>query len=95
MLGGRKAIIVDSQDNVATAIESLNAGDEIETEREKVVLLNNIPYGHKFAVAHIPEGEYVIKYGAPIGRAAESILAGAHVHVHNVTDPSDEIRKEA
>ena len=95
MLGGRKAIIVDFRDNVATAIESLKAGDQIETKRGKVILLNNIPYGHKFAVANIPKGEYVVKYGAPIGRSVESILAGTHVHVHNVTDPSDEIRKEA
>ena len=40
--------------------------------------------GHKYALRPIAEGENVIKYGMPIGRATAGIGAGEHVHVHNV-----------
>ncbi len=40
--------------------------------------------GHKYARRDIAEGEAVIKYGLPIGRATRAIAAGEHVHVHNV-----------
>lgn len=40
--------------------------------------------GHKYALAAIPAGQPVIKYGLPIGRAAAAIAAGEHVHTHNL-----------
>jgi hypothetical protein len=55
-------------------------------------LCQDIEYGHKFALADIPIGEYVIKYGYQIGRATKVILQGEHVHVHNVADIVDEVR---
>ena len=43
-----------------------------------------IPSGHKIALVDMPVGAPVIKYGSPIGTATRDILAGAHVHTHNV-----------
>ena len=40
--------------------------------------------GHKVASCDIKEGEDVIKYGYPIGRATTDISAGDHVHSHNM-----------
>jgi hypothetical protein len=40
--------------------------------------------GHKIALRRIAAGEPVIKYGSPIGTASRDILAGTHVHTHNV-----------
>ncbi len=40
--------------------------------------------GHKFALKDIAAGESVIKYGMPIGMAKTDILAGEHVHTHNL-----------
>lgn len=40
--------------------------------------------GHKYAVCHIKKGELVIKYGFPIGVAANDIKAGEHIHTHNL-----------
>lgn len=40
--------------------------------------------GHKVALTHINEGEDVIKYGYPIGRATCDIAKGDHVHSHNM-----------
>jgi len=78
---------------VATAIADLRAGEEMAAETSAVVLARDILFGHKFALADIPQGEYVIKYGAQIGRATAFIPKGEHVHVHNVEDIVDEVRK--
>ena len=40
--------------------------------------------GHKYAVRAIRCGEWVIKYGMPIGRAVADIAVGEHVHTHNL-----------
>ena len=89
----RPYIIIDSQDNVATSLADLRAGDQVVTEFGDVVLLNDIAFGHKFALTEVPEGGFVVKYGAQIGRATVSIPKGDHVHVHNVEDITDEVRK--
>lgn len=81
-------VIVDDRDNVATALAPIGKGVVIECGREdargRVVLNEDIPYGHKFALVSIPPGGNVIKYGETIGRATCLIRPGDHVHVHNV-----------
>ena len=88
-----EAIVIDARDNVATSIRALAAGDRCETERGAILLASDVPFGHKFALDEIPAGAHVIKYGAPIGRATRLIRQGEHVHVHNVQDITDEVRK--
>lgn len=85
-LGG--ATIFHSLDNVATACQVLKSGRQFiwadgKTEG-RVVLTQDIPTGHKFALVDIPAGERVYKYGEIIGQALQHIRAGEHVHVHNV-----------
>ena len=57
-------------------------------ERDNVEVLlqaeGEIPVGHKRALKDIHEGEQVIKYGHPIGRAKCEIKAGQWVHSHNL-----------
>jgi len=87
----KKAISMDSRDNVATALSALLAGDEVEvisTAREvtQTVRVNDaLPLGHKIALADIKSGSDVVKYGAKIGRASKDINTGDYVHIHNVT----------
>ena len=76
-------IVISDRDNVATALEALDAGRVIGgpvafTVREP------IPRGHKVALRAISAGENVVKYGNPIGVATSAIPPGAHVHTHNV-----------
>lgn len=40
--------------------------------------------GHKYALCDIREGENIIKYGYPIGKAKCDIKEGEHVHSHNL-----------
>lgn len=45
----------------------------------------NLENGHKYAIRTIAKGDYVIKYGQPIGIATQNIPIGEHVHTHNLT----------
>jgi altronate dehydratase len=78
------AVVISAKDNVATALESLAAGEQVRAGSEIVTTVDSIPRGHKVALRAIPAGEVVIKYGSPIGTASCEIAAGAHVHTHNV-----------
>jgi altronate dehydratase len=77
-------LVISERDNVATALEAIDAGREILAGGATVVAAEAIPRGHKLAVRAIRAGEPVVKYGSPIGTASADIAAGAHVHTHNV-----------
>jgi altronate dehydratase small subunit len=82
------AVVIHPDDNVATAIKDLKKGRlvlvKIDEKNVKVTLLDDIPFGHKFALKNAHQGMHIIKYGEIIGRATKPIKAGEHVHVHNV-----------
>jgi altronate dehydratase len=78
------AIVISAQDNVATALEPLDAGQTIQAGASAVAVIEAIPRGHKVALRAIRQGEVVVKYGSTIGHASADIPAGTHVHTHNV-----------
>ena len=78
------AVVISATDNVATALESLDAGEQVRAGALIVTTVDAIPRGHKIALRSIPAGGVVTKYGSPIGTAVREIAAGAHVHTHNV-----------
>ena len=84
----QKTVIIDTRDNVATALSDLAAGDTVEVragDRFVVVKLTAaVPFGHKLSLANIEPGSPVVKYGETIGIATASIRPGDYVHVHNV-----------
>ncbi|TWT52791.1 Altronate dehydratase [Rubripirellula amarantea] len=73
-------------DNVAIATATLAAGTTLWLSGREICVNRSIPAGHKFAVASIPSGLPVIKYGCPIGNATAAVFCGDHVHTHNLTD---------
>ncbi len=83
-----RAIVIHESDNVAIALDQLAAGTLISLDvcgiPEKVMLISEIPMGHKFALKEIEQGHAVIKYGEPFGQSTVKITRGEHVHVHNV-----------
>jgi SAF domain-containing protein len=78
------AIRISERDNVATALEALEAGQQISVGEAAITLAEAVPRGHKVAIRAIEAGEPVVKYGSAIGTASTRIAAGAHVHTHNV-----------
>jgi hypothetical protein len=83
----QKAIRLNVKDNVATALTDLEMGETIEISGAEgplqIALREAIRFGHKYALRDIAQGEDVLKYGLPIGKAMEAICAGEWVHVHN------------
>ena len=77
-------IKIHPNDNVAVALCPLAAGRTLTVDSEELVLAEDIPQGHKFALSAIPKGEQVVKYGSPIGFTKEPVGAGAWVHTHNL-----------
>ena len=81
----KPALVISERDNVATALEPLEAGRQLDLGGHAVRALEPIASGHKIAIRAIVAGEPVIKYGSPIGVATADIAAGAHVHTHNLS----------
>ncbi|MFV0361693.1 MAG: UxaA family hydrolase [Suipraeoptans sp.] len=80
----KKFIQIHQDDNVAVALTTLNAHEVYDVSGKKLALRMDIPQGHKFAISPINKGDNVVKYGNPIGYAAEDINAGDWVHTHNI-----------
>jgi altronate dehydratase small subunit len=82
------AIMLRENDNVATALRDLAAGEEIIVGVQELSLRvrvgQAILFGHKLAVTEIGQGEPILKYGEIIGRATQAIPAGCLAHVHNI-----------
>lgn len=83
-----RAIVMKEKDNLATAVEDIPGGTEVEVRIgdsvRRVVVSVAIPFGHKFAVRPIGKGAPAIKYGEQIGLATADIPEGAYAHVHNI-----------
>jgi len=83
-------IVHGAKDSVAVAVVDLKKGQALsgwDMERDRTVRLKakqDVPLGHKIALADIAEGNPVIKYGEVIGKAVKAIGKGRHVHTHNL-----------
>jgi altronate dehydratase small subunit len=84
----QKAVVLNTKDNVATALGDLKVGDILELEfggKVRTLRLNtDVPFGHKFSLLKIEPDSPIIKYGEIIGRATSLINTGDCVHIHNV-----------
>ena len=82
------AIMIKEQDNVATALREIQSDEKVrvgvEDKTREILIQLAIPYGHKFAVKDIAQGEDILKYGEVIGRATQDIHSGSHAHVQNI-----------
>ncbi|MDF2501677.1 MAG: garD 2 [Anaerosporomusa subterranea] len=88
MMAKFRAIVMKAKDNVATVVEPIaaNTGVDLKVGEETVSIQVSeaIPFGHKFAIREIGEGDRIVKYGEVIGLATQDIRVGQHVHVHNL-----------
>ena len=92
-----RAIRIHENDNVAVALELIPAATVCSVGGMQILVTEDIPMGHKFAITDIPQGGTIIKYGWPIGHAVCGIARGAHVHTNNLhtnLDQSAQLRPE-
>ncbi len=86
-------IMMNQEDNCATALEKISKDTEIEIKGQSFKINQEIPTGHKFALINIKKGELVKKYGEIIGIATEDINTGNWIHVHNIKSHYLEVSK--
>lgn len=79
-----KILHIHQRDNVAVALVPLAKAFACEVGTARIVLQDEVPAGHKFAVRDILAREKIYKYGHCIGHATKAIPAGAWVHSHNL-----------
>jgi len=83
-----QAVVMKAKDNVCTAVETIAPGADvcvnINGQSIFIRAIDAISLGHKLALKDIRQGEQIIKYGEVIGLATQNIVAGQHVHVHNL-----------
>ena len=84
----KRLVLLDARDSVAVAVDGLEAGESGRLmgagQGTAAPATVAVPRGHKIALADLPAGMPVIKYGLPIGLAREAIPAGSWVHSHNL-----------
>lgn len=83
-------LVHDETDSVGViVVEEPTAGKQLTgwvmdtDETITIAAVEDIPLGHKIALADLGEGDEVIKYGFPIGRTTAPVGKGTHLHVHN------------
>ena len=69
-------IKINPADNVAVAINDVEAGCGFDIDGVSIKTLDRIPAGHKVALRNIAEGEDVVKYGFPIGHLLKDVPQG-------------------
>ncbi len=79
-----KYLKINPTDNVAIAISALSAGETITIDGKNIILNEDIPAGHKFALKDFAKGENIIKYGYPIGHAMKVQKEGDWMNEHNI-----------
>jgi len=80
---------VRENDNVGTALESLERGEyNVWLENVGIIgtllVLSNVPQLFKVALKDVAKGQHIIKFGYPIGTATVNIQKGMIVHRGNL-----------
>lgn len=89
LTGSKTALVLDGKDNVAVALADLSAGDrclviEDGGNKYEVAVLEDVAFGHKFALANLAQDAPVFKYGEEIGKMKTGVKRGGWIHVHNM-----------
>ena len=84
-------VLHDARDTVAVVVvEGVSAGTAMtgwimdEDRMIEVVARQDIPIGHKVALADMAVGDTVLKYGIDMGKVVAPIRKGEHAHVQNI-----------
>jgi altronate dehydratase small subunit len=84
----QKAVVLHDDDDVAVLLEALGQDTVVSVsnrgETISLRIAEALPLGHKIALRDLPAGHHVRKYGEVIGALRHPVMAGEHVHVHNL-----------
>lgn len=79
----------DAGDHVAVAVRDVPPGDVRvayldSDDRQTLHATDQIPFGHKMALADLAEGAEVVEYGVRVGITTQPVRRGQLVHTHNI-----------
>lgn len=86
----KRALIMSSADDVATAIDSVAAGETVSVRTksgevvDELVAREDIPRFHKICLRALASGDLARKYGEVIGIMTDDVERGGYVHIHNI-----------
>jgi len=72
-------IRIQEKDNVAIALDRIEKGTKLT---DNITANDDIPQGHKIALADIPKGGEVIRYGVILGYAVKDLHKGDWINEH-------------
>jgi (2R)-sulfolactate sulfo-lyase subunit alpha len=87
--GAPHFLVHNEGDHVGVAVQDVEPGRRravyMDSDRQvDVDVLEEVPLGHKVALADLGTGEEVIEYRVRVGLARQPIRSGELVHVHNL-----------
>jgi len=87
--GKKIALVLDQKDNVGVALTDLATGETCTVVEDggrqyDLTVVENIPFGHKFALIDFVTDQPVFKYGEEIGKMKTSLAKGGWIHNHNM-----------
>lgn len=92
---GEIAIVVNPDDNVAVVKAECRAGTAVVLSGSEILILRDeVPPGHRFAIRDIPAGHFVKQYGQPIG-TSRGIEKGRWITHENMSDDVPVVRELA
>lgn len=77
-------VLLSPRDSVVVALRDLEKGEVLRLGETAVHVRKDVPAGHKFAIRDTASDSPVFKFGWSIGLATGDIVAGDHVHSHNL-----------
>jgi altronate hydrolase len=83
-MAANKTLKIHPSDDVMVALETLPEGTPVHQAGADVVLTQQVPAKHKFALKSFGPGDPVHMYGTLVGRAAEPIRAGELLTTQNI-----------
>lgn len=79
-----KFIRINAADNVAVALQEVEAATRLDIDGVDAAACCKIPAGHKVALLDMSEGENIVKYGFPIGHLLTPVKKGGLVDHTNL-----------
>jgi len=79
-----KFLQIHPQDNVLVALSDFKSGETIEFKGKSIIIKDNIPAKHKFAITDLRSGDLIYMYGSIVGKAMSDISSGGVLTVSNV-----------
>lgn len=85
-----KTLQIHPKDNVLVALQDLKSGENISFSGNSIILKDDIPAKHKFAIHDLNKGDQVFMYGGIVGKALSTIPSGGVLSTQNVTHEAED-----